>query len=303
MKKPITFAGAAAAVLCLSSVGILNAEIVKSDPVRSVDNIPPTPVTGLLAVDTGQGVNITWNLSTDDAVSFTRFGNAIVPRGGVQGYRVYRSADNGADELLATLAPGASEYTDLDVLSGISYSYSVRPFDLDNETIPDLVPGSAEDFARLVTLGGTPPDIVVTTTVKASMTFAQDLNLDDQVALDAFLGAFIALLRDLLGIDEARIEIIDVRAGSTIVEFAIAEAPDGSDEPSGADALATLLALIADDAEDEFASLGTLTGIVDETSTDVVVVAQPIGEDGGPVLGWFTRQGDRVGAERLLPVC
>jgi len=52
----LAVAGAASlAALLLSSGGVLG-ELVISEPVRSVDNIPPEPVTNLLAVDTGVGV-------------------------------------------------------------------------------------------------------------------------------------------------------------------------------------------------------------------------------------------------------
>ena len=55
----LAVAGAASlAALLLSSGGVLG-ELVISEPVRSVDNIPPEPVTNLLAVDTGVGVRIT----------------------------------------------------------------------------------------------------------------------------------------------------------------------------------------------------------------------------------------------------
>lgn len=293
VNRMVVTGAASLAALLLSSGGV-QGEIVFSDPVRSVDNIPPTAVTNLLAADTGEGVLITWGLSSDDAVSFTSFGDAIVPRGGVQGYRVYRVADNAAPELIDTLGPGVSEFSDLDVVGGVTYSYSVHPFDLDNETGLDLVPGSTEDLARVVVLGGGPPDVVELTKVKGSMTFEQDVP-SDQAAIDAFSESFVDLMSGLLSIDRGRITVTGIRSGSTIVDFEISDPPQGSSEPAAADALATLIVLVEDDAENEFESLGTVTEIVDQTSTDIVVVPQPLDENGDLVLGWFTRQGERVG--------
>ena len=290
----LAVAGAASlAALLLSSGGVLG-ELVISEPVRSVDNIPPEPVTTLLAVDTGVGVRITWDLSIDDAVSFTTFGGAIVPRGGVQGYRVYRAADNAPQELISALGPGVGEFDDLDVLSGVAYSYSVHPFDLDNETGLDLLLGSPEDLARVVLLDGGTLDLVEVTTVRASITFDQDL-APDQEAIDTFVESFVALLSDLLGIDPSRISVTAVRSGSTIVDFVISAPPQGSSEAPAEAVLTDLIELVRDDAVNEFESLGTVAGIVDRTSTDIVAVPQPVDGSGNLVLGWFTRQGDRVG--------
>lgn len=216
-----------------------------------------------------------------------------MPRGGVQGYRVYRAADNAAQELITALGPGVGEFDDLDVLSGVAYSYSVHPFDLDNETGLDLLPGSLEDLARVVLLGGVTLDLVEVTTVRASITF-EDL-APDQEAIDTFVESFVAFLSDLLGIDPSRISVTGVLTVSTIVDFVISAPPQGSSGAPAEAVLAGLIELVRDDAVNEFESLGTVAGIVDRTSTDIVAVPQPVDGSGNLVRGWFTRQGDSVG--------
>ena len=68
------------------------AQLTISEPVAAIDNIPPAPVTNLQATtDDDSSVSLTWTLSTDDARSFTTFGDQVVPTGDVHGYRVYRT--------------------------------------------------------------------------------------------------------------------------------------------------------------------------------------------------------------------
>ncbi|MYK41951.1 MAG: hypothetical protein F4049_17255 [Gemmatimonadetes bacterium] len=68
------------------------AQLTTSEPVASVDNIPPAPVTNLQAsASDASSVSLSWTLSADDARSFTTFGSQVVPRGDVHGYRVYRT--------------------------------------------------------------------------------------------------------------------------------------------------------------------------------------------------------------------
>lgn len=143
--------------LVLLGTWAVQAEFATTDePVRSVDNIPPIQVANLVAIDTpddtGGSVNLTWELSADDRKVLSAFGDVVVTRGGLRGYRIYRlNADTDTEELLATVAPGTHSYVDQTVQADLTYIYSVRPFDQDNETdyLVDL--GSAEDLARIAT--------------------------------------------------------------------------------------------------------------------------------------------------------
>ena len=135
--------------LLVFGVHMVDAQLtVYSEPVAAVDNIPPAPVTNLqalVAMDSGErSVGLTWTLSGD-----------------VRGYRVYRIDEVGDELLLATLSAGISEYVDPTVEDGASYIYSVRSFDLDNETEIDAVAGSDADRARMVLVGGTTQNLVL----------------------------------------------------------------------------------------------------------------------------------------------
>ena len=105
--------------------------------------------------------------------------------GDVCGYRVYRTDENGNGSLLAMLYSGISEYVDSTVEDGQSYIYSMRSFDLNNETEIDAVAGSDADLARIVLVGGT-TQVVVETTIKASMRIESEPNLDDEKAIGVF---------------------------------------------------------------------------------------------------------------------
>lgn len=141
-------------VVCLGVLSV-QAELVTTDePVRSIDNIPPAPVSGLTAIDTpedaGGSISLGWELSTDDRKVFTTFGDVVVTQSGMRGYRVYRlNADTDEEELLAVLSAGSNAYVDPTAEAGITYIYSVRPFDADNETDYLVDIGSAEDLARI----------------------------------------------------------------------------------------------------------------------------------------------------------
>lgn len=284
-------------VLCaaLLAVAAVRSDAATSDPVRSIDNIPPAPATEIRALNTGSEVLVTWVASVDDAQSFTVFGDAYVKRGGVNGYRVYRTVQGAETELVGTTGPGVIEFSDAVTVSGTTYIYSVRPFDADNETTPDIVPGSADDLARIVSLGGGPPDVVVVTTVKAQMSFDVVLDVADEAAVESFTADFIALVASLLGIDPARIIVTSVTQGSTIVNFEIADIKGDDTAPPAADALAQLITIVADDTEDAFASIGPVLELADETTDNVIVIPQPLSAAGDVVLSWFSRAGDAVG--------
>jgi len=284
-------------LLCAGFLGV-NAAVAQpatSDPVRSIDNLPPAPATEIRALNTGGEILVTWIASVDDTQSFTVFGDVFVPRGGLSGYRVYRATQDTDPELIGTTGPGVVEFYDPVAVTGTTYIYSVRPFDADNETLPDIAPGSAEDLSRIVSLGGGPPDVIVVSTVKAQMSFDVVLDLDDTAAVETFTTDFIALLASLLGIDASRITVTGVTQGSTIVDFEIADVEDDEAAPVAEDALAQLLEIVADDTEDEFTSIGPVLDLADESTEVVVVIPLPVDAVGNVVLSWFSRAGTAVG--------
>ena len=271
---------------------------VYSEPVAAVDNIPPAPVTNLqalVAMDSGErSVGLTWNLSADDALSFqASVGGAVVLSGDVRGYRVYRIDEGGDELLLATLSTGTSEYVDSTVEDGASYIYSVRSFDLDNETEIDAVAGSDADRARMVLVGGT-TQVVVETKIKASMRIDSELNLEDEAAVGVFTNQFIERMAALLSISPQRIIITGLAAGSVIVSFEIAE-PDvtSADQLSATTVLETLKSEVAQ-GTDAFDSLGGVLSLEDNSTSQLVPVTAPLDRNGDLIVGWFTREGDQV---------
>jgi hypothetical protein len=268
-----------------------------ANPVGAVDNIPPAPVTNLQAlVASGadaRSVALTWTLSIDDARSFTSVGGVIVPTGDVRGYRVYRQGNDGVDLLLATLSPGVREYIDNTVVDGLSYIYSVRPFDLDNESDIDAVAGSNADLARIVLVGGA-SQVVVETTIKGKMTINSSLNLADTGAVDLFSSQFIQDLAALLGISSSRIKITGLASGSIIVSFEIAEPATGTQEISATASLEKLKTEVTG-GTNAFDSLGGVLALNDESTSVLVPVSSPLDSAGNVILGWFTRQGNTVG--------
>ena len=275
----------------------VTAQLATSGAVAAIDNIPPGPVTELQALvasgsDT-RTVALTWTLSADDARSFTTFGGQIVPTGDVRGYRVYRQQEEGVEELVATLGAGVSEFVDDVVIEGASYIYDVRPFDSDNETNVDVIPGSTEDLARIVLVGGA-SEVVVETRIEGELTFDSNLDLQDQEAVTIFTDELIRQLAEALGIDPSRIIITDIQQGSIVVSFQIAGGVDNfPNEPTPVDALVELKRQVQE-TQDLFATLAPLLAFVDQSTTVLVPVTVPVDADGNAIFGWFTREGDAV---------
>jgi hypothetical protein len=129
------------------------------------------------------------------------------------------------------------------------------------------------------------PGTQVRQIVKGTLRVGDTVDPNDSVAVNAFLVELRGILAALLGISPDRIRINGISQGSTIVDFQITSAPDGSSEPTAAAAMTALTEAVADGDTDEFADLGGTQSFVDETEE---VVLQALGLDGDPILGWFT---------------
>ena len=144
------------------------AQLTTSDPVASVDNIPPAPVTNLQALASAGDdplVLLSWTLSADDARSFTTFGGQVVPTGDVHGYRVYRTdffmpIDDSGEVVLGwfTREGGRVDFDDFFLLAD---RFGTSDADADFELFFDIVPNGqidvddflrfADDFGKSVT--------------------------------------------------------------------------------------------------------------------------------------------------------
>jgi hypothetical protein len=142
------------------------AQLTTSGPVASVDNIPPAPVTDLqAAAGDDPSVSLSWTLSTDDARSFTTFGDQVVPTGDVHGYRVYRTdffppVDDSGEVVLGWFAREGDK-VDFDDFFLLADRFGSSDADADFELFFDIVPNGqvdvddflrfADDFGKAVT--------------------------------------------------------------------------------------------------------------------------------------------------------
>ena len=142
------------------------AQLTTSGPVASVDNIPPAPVTNLQATSGDDlSVSVSWTLSTDDARSFTTFGDQVVPTGDVHGYRVYRTdffppVDDSGEVVLGWFTR-EGDRVDFDDFFLLADRFGSSNADADFALFFDIVPNGqidvddflrfADDFGKAVT--------------------------------------------------------------------------------------------------------------------------------------------------------
>ena len=141
------------------------AQLTTSGPVASVDNIPPAPVTNLQVTTGDESVSLSWTRSTDDARSFTAFGDQVVPRGDVHGYRVYRTdffppVDDSGEVVLGWFTR-EGDRVDFDDFFLLADRFGSSDADADFGLFFDIVPNGqidvddflrfADDFGKSVT--------------------------------------------------------------------------------------------------------------------------------------------------------
>ncbi len=120
------------AVLVCLVVGYASAQVEPPsqtiEPAIADSNVTmPAPVTSLVVedveYDNAEALKLSWVPSIDDQLIDSR----------VVGYKVYRIANEGAPEEIATLIPGANHYTDTKVESDNTYVYCVSVLSLEVE--------------------------------------------------------------------------------------------------------------------------------------------------------------------------
>jgi len=124
------------------------------DFVAGRDNLPPSAVVGLRAVHVGGGrVEVTWDkVPEDGARYFVPFGEQMIVRNGIEGYRVMRSDAGGFYAEVAALPAGANRFVDAVDERGGPYVYQIIVSDADNWRLTDFVPASGADIARTVVM-------------------------------------------------------------------------------------------------------------------------------------------------------
>ena len=119
---------------------------ITEDPVRAIDDIAPLAVPSLSVLDapddTGSRILLTWTLSPSDRLLQGIVAAAIGPTVaepvvGVHGYSIYRKTGAGEFAMVGQVDAGVTSFVDETALNGVRYTYQVRPFDQDNETVSD----------------------------------------------------------------------------------------------------------------------------------------------------------------------
>ena len=135
------------------------------EPVRAIDNIAPQAVEFLQAIDTpndfGGSVTVQWAKSADDQVLTIVNPQAVgtsnvFTTAGVTGYNVYRKVNDGAFQLVGKAGSGETSYTDQTVFNGVRYTYTVSPYDMDNEAGTALENSAMAVRNNAVAADGTP---------------------------------------------------------------------------------------------------------------------------------------------------
>ena len=107
-----------------------------------------------------------------------------------------------------------------------------------------------------------------------------ELDVEDQVAVEAFSASLAAEIAAALGIDPARVLIVDVRAGSIIATVLIVEDETGS-EPTATESVEALVDLVADNPA-ALPSAGTVMDV--DTSVTEADLPDAAGANAGAVL-------------------
>ncbi len=127
---------------------------LSDDFVAGRDNIPPSAAAGLRAVHVGDGrVQVTWDrVPEDGARYFVPFGEQMIVRNGIEGYRVMRSDAGGFYSEVAALPAGINRFVDTVDERGGPYVYQIIVSDTDNWRLAEIAPTSSADIARTVVM-------------------------------------------------------------------------------------------------------------------------------------------------------
>ena len=184
---------------------------VTEEPVRAIDDIAPLAVPSLSVLDApndaGSRILLTWTLSPSDRLLQGIVAGAIGPTVaepvvGVHGYSIYRKTGAGEFAMIDQVDAGVTSFVDETALNGVRYTYQVRPFDLDNETVSE-----AEQTAMAVR------NVVVDSDGRAIVGL---FGADNSVGFDDFF-----ILADLFGLtaEDAGFDPAFDLAPSAVIDF------------------------------------------------------------------------------------
>jgi len=173
-----------------------------------------------------------------------------------------------------TFAPGAVD----------TYSATLTIFSNDDDATSTEFDITGRGLARYEN-----PSVISAPVTKVEMAFDKVFPTE-QADVDALRDQIIAALSEALGIPISRFVDVVLTEGSVVVNFTITQTVTDEGEPTAAEAVKTLEAVIADTATaNVITAIAPVASIVDNSET---VVLQPEDADGNPVLGWFTRGAD-----------
>ena len=117
-----------------------SARTVTEEPVAATDDIAPAAVTDASGDGTG-GVVLRWTASANDGVvGSIPYRGYNIPILGVKGYKVMRGTSADDLEMVATLAPGSTQFSDDNLPEGVSsLVYRVDAYDDNNVAMSDLI--------------------------------------------------------------------------------------------------------------------------------------------------------------------
>jgi len=213
--------------LCASPAA--EALTVSSEMAAGLDDRAPGPVGDVSAeLDLGgTSVTVSWTLADDDFVrqapaggDFTS-GGVFINVNDVESYEVWRQTVGFGDpDLIGEVDAGETSYVDETVITGETYTYLVTAADGSGNQSDAVESGQ-------VNLGPPPTAEVEAPEETESAQFVQmtfendELDVEDEEAVEEFSSDFIATLALLLGIDPSQITITAIYEGSVIVEFTI----------------------------------------------------------------------------------
>ena len=117
-----------------------SARTVTEEPVAATDDVAPAAVTDASGDGTG-GVVLRWTASANDGVvGSIPYRGYNIPILGVKGYKVMRGTSADDLEMVATLAPGSTQFSDDNLPEGVSsLVYRIDAFDDNNVAMSDLI--------------------------------------------------------------------------------------------------------------------------------------------------------------------
>ncbi len=278
------------AVTGVDVVGNEDPNVTPAGPVQSRDNIPPLPITTLVAQDT----------PNDDGGSIDLDWSAYSPPADADHYNVYRSTssftDVGAATLIGTVAnPATKTYTDATTTDGVDYYYAVTAVDVTGNEDASVTPaGPVQSVNNL------PPPAITSLT-------AQDTLNDDGGSIDLDWSGYVAPAdTDHYNVYRASSSFTNVGTATLIGTVANPATQSYTDTTTtdGADYYYAVTAVdVAGNENPNVTSVGpvqSLDNMAPAAPTDVAAADTPSDQGGSITVTWTKSADDGAGANDVV---